>query len=135
MFPDSKNLWRKSIENRRVCRLAISNGHYNAAASRYYYALRLAVHALFKQKQIHGQRAMDRSGQMVEKWRHNALIAKVDQLFGSKISGIKEILDMALELREKGDYEPFPVAQPRLEVLKRLSRGVFRRILNEIKGI
>jgi uncharacterized protein (UPF0332 family) len=132
MQPDAAKFWDKSVENRRVSDNAFDEGCFNASASRYYYAMRQAVHALFKRSGIEGEWIV-KGGQRIEHWRHETLIETVAERFGSLLPRITNILETAKELREKGDYEPFPVAGHRIKSLRNRSKEVFGRILNEIE--
>jgi len=132
MQPDVSKFWDRSVENLHVTLLASKGRHFNAAASRYYYAMRLAIHALFKNSSIEGAR-ISRGGNQIEHWTHPALINRAEEVLKTKLPNIRNILEMAKELREKGDYEPFPVTGPRIRSLRTRSLRLFRTILDEIK--
>ncbi|MCX6647180.1 MAG: hypothetical protein NTY09_12610 [bacterium] len=124
----------KCKENLCICQVAKLKGYNNAAASRYYYALRLAIIAYFKQKEIRGETTSDRStGLLTEKYRHDFLIDKADEYLKEDIPQIKNILFEAKKQREIGDYEDFPVDPTRFKIFQKKSKGIFRLILNGIR--
>jgi len=133
MEPSVRNLWNKSLENLEVCRLARGEGHFNAAASRYYYAMRMAVHALFKKKGIEGEWKTASGGYRVEEWKHRRMIDVAGERFSQVLPGIARFLGTTRELRERADYEPLPIGEHQLQPFIRMSKRIFRGIFDEIR--
>ncbi len=135
MHVNIENFWKKSIENRKVCLLAMRYCHFNAAANRYYYALYLAIRAFFMKKNIKGKKRKDKEhGLYYEEWKHGDLIRRAGIHLDSTIVDIKNILDDAKEQREIGDYEQRPVSENRLKSVRRRAKKVFKVILNAIRS-
>jgi len=133
MHDNVQNYLNKFYENLNVCQYSYLGGHYNASASRYYYALRLMVNAYFKKKGIEGERVPDSSGIMREKWRHGDLIDKVHEYLRDEIPDIADLLLDAKEIREKGDYDGVPVRKNQLNSVRKRCKKVIKVMFREIK--
>lgn len=133
MHINVKRFWKKSIENRVVCEQAIKDGHINVAASRYYYALRLAFRAFFIKKSVIGIMKSDAvTGIRSEVWRHEYLINKAELHFEQYKADIKNILLDAKDQREIGDYDGMPVDPKRLKFIQSHADEVFEVIYEKI---
>jgi len=102
MTDSVQGYWVKSKENLAVADDARNAGSYNAAASRYYYALVLAGLALLERER------------MAYEWvDHPIFIEDVIDLFDKKRYGdrseMMDALEEARQVRIRADYEPFPV--------------------------
>jgi uncharacterized protein (UPF0332 family) len=112
--------WQKSRENLDVSDHAQSNGKFNAAASRYYYALIFAARALIVKRNKYDKKRII----------HTEFIEYISGEFGKDYPEMKEIFSEARELRVKGDYSDLPVREPEIEGLLKKA-GV---LLNEVEG-
>ncbi len=112
--------WLKSCENLYVSNIAKSNGKFNAAASRYYYALIFAARALcVKRKKYDKKRII-----------HQEFIDYISGEFSKDYPGMKKIFSDARELRVKGDYSDLPVREPEIEGLLKKAGN----LLNDVEG-
>jgi len=91
--------WRKSRENLDVSDYAQSEGKFNAAMSRYYYALRFAVGAAFLKRGL-----SDPIPKM-----HWELIREAATNLKKVNPDLKAWFDKAKSLRQRGDYKEMPV--------------------------
>jgi len=117
-----KIYWEKSVENYRVSDTALVNHQFNASASRYYYALYLGFWAYFESKGITvpnkyyptvpPRKIPDPS------WDKRELKEKAVCELGTQITNLETLMDIALKLRVKGDYKPFPVEERELKNLR-----------------
>ena len=122
--------WDKSKENLEVCRMATDRQYFNAAASRYYYALRLAAQALFETRGVYSN---DPRGPSY--WGHSDLVQETVRLLS--IGGHSSIdadrwLNEARTLRNRGDYKLLDVHKDEIDYLVKNSVGLFEVIENEI---
>ena len=127
-----QQFWKKCQENLKVCDWAIGQGHANAAASRYYYALRLAAQALFAKRGIatptvNGQR----------KWPHSKLWSEFDKQLPMSIHiELSESCGRSLydagQLRIQADYKEIDVTEKDILGLRSKSDTVFKIVEKEI---
>ena len=118
--------WEKSKENLLVAEEAKRTGSYNAAASRYYYALVLAGLALLERENI-----------FYEWTNHETFINDTGYLLASKHFGeradIVDALEKALKFRIRADYEPFPVIRRHLDIAITACSPVLEALEIELK--
>lgn len=118
--------WRKSRENLYVSNIAKSNGKYNAAASRYYYALRFAAGAYFVKQ---GLEDIVRTKQA-----QKVFVRKASKVLSKACPEVevKTWFDKALGLRVKGDYKDVDVIENDLQILIEALNEIFAMIEGEI---
>ena len=117
--------WEKSKENLAVYGFARSRGHWNAAASRYYYALLLAALALLeKHKEDYSTRGN----------RHflHLAIEKCLRTSGHVLDNVTRFLKESLDLRAKADYEDLPVEEHELKRVRNNCVFIWRSISKEL---
>lgn len=112
--------WLKSRENLDVSVLARSNRQFNAAASRYYYALIFAARALIVKRNKHD----------IKRIYHSEFIEYISGEFSKDYPEMKKIFSDARELRVKGDYSDLPVREPEIEGLLKKAGD----LLNDVEG-
>jgi hypothetical protein len=127
---------KKSQENLDVCGHAQADGHCNAAASRYYYALRLAAQSHFFKKGIPAPpfvwEQRERVPNKENRWTHPQLINRIRQEFrGGEFSQMASIVTEAKALREKGDYTDLNVEDNELEPLMERTKD----FLSHLSGV
>jgi uncharacterized protein (UPF0332 family) len=118
--------WDKSKENLAVTENARAAGYYNAAASRYYYALVLGGFAVLEREKMLGD------------WiSHLHFIAQIASLLEEKKLGERDEMCDALEeaygARAKADYEPFPVEPRHLDHVLQVCRPILEALEIELK--
>ncbi|HEX9746469.1 MAG TPA: HEPN domain-containing protein [bacterium] len=123
----------KSEENLKVCNDSIKGGHYNAAASRYYYALRLAVQALFEVRNIPVPWITKYNGKKVQEWTHPQLFRMAAVEIAIEGKNTRQLLERAGRYRIKADYEQIPVLESEITDLVRQSIEIFQVISDELK--
>jgi len=131
----ASGFWKKSIENRIVSQQASQKQHYNAAASRYYYALYQAAFAFLEVKKIPVPDKILRQKRWVKNknpdtWPHRELSENIDGLFIG--SGFQRIMKNAWDLRIKGDYKDTPVEPDEYALITGKADRLFEVIRNEI---
>jgi uncharacterized protein (UPF0332 family) len=117
--------WDKSKENLRVWRWACRAGHFNAAASRYYYALRLAAQAFFETRGID------------QPYAHAEFNAKLEEELAARGYGLYKIgpfLKDAMDLRHTADYNDVPVEDWELDEMKRNCAQIWKAMGRELKS-
>ncbi|MCD6217242.1 hypothetical protein J7L05_05210 [bacterium] len=133
----AKIYWKKSAENLAVSRVSFQNNHYNAAASRYYYALYQAFFALFEFRGISvNKERQTREGMKPNPnpnvWTKNELHNQAKIEIKDYKFNVHRILKKAAEKRVKGDYKDMDVEFRELEDIQRRADGVFLIIDKEI---
>jgi hypothetical protein len=125
--------WAKCVENRKACTLAVANGLHNAAASRYYYALRSASLAFFEIAKIEAARK-NKAGEPY--WEHGALINKLEEKLGTKYTDIEigRWFKEAKKQRIVADYFTRSIHPEAFANLVRNAAGIFTVIEHEITG-
>lgn len=125
---------KKSRENLEVCDSAMADEKFNAAASRYYYALRLAAISYFWAKGIKPPDKIWERGREVKntenKWPHPKLINRVGEVLPSGMDA-KNLLRSAKDLRIKGDYKDIDVDKHELPKLRKLTDEVLDVLLGD----
>lgn len=118
--------WLKSRENLDVSDLAQSNGKFNAAASRYYYALRFAAGAYFVKQGLEDI--------VHKKQPQKVFVRKASEALSRACPDIqvKTWFDKARGLREKGDYKEVDVTENDLQILIEALNEIFEVIEGEI---
>ncbi len=132
----TKAYWNKSVENRSVSEHAFENGQFNAAASRYYYALRLAINALFEERGVPIPKKLWRREKWVENnkkyWPWQELHVQASKELQSYSNNIMKLLKRAWKLRVRGDYKDIHVEEKSIDLLKRDLDRLFEVIESEI---
>lgn len=123
---------KKSRENLSVCDSAIADGNFNAAASRYYYALRLAAISYLWKKDITPPGKIRKGSNLVNndenEWRHIRLIREVGERLDDDLDAESKFSD-AKNLREKGDYTDLDVDPYELPILMTRTRTVLEKLM------
>jgi hypothetical protein len=121
----------KCKENLEVSDWAQGEGHCNAAASRYYYALRQAALAYFERIEERPPESVWKGGRKVPNkkgdWPHGYLIKTVDRRL-SKTLEAGAWLRRARDLREKADYKTEGVEPHELPELRRHTDELLRAL-------
>lgn len=131
--------WQKSKENLAVHDSAYGNKQYNAAASRYYYALWLAMRAYLEAKEIEPPALIKVGGKEVknklppDRWPRKELHKKAGKALGGIFKNVKNIMENAFTLRLQADYDHTDVTKPHLDLLLNISHGLLGILQNEIK--
>ena len=139
------NFLKKSTENRSVSMHARENEQLNASASRYYYALRQALVALFEKRGLPVPKdfpVFDRITRKTEmkqnpfpdQWHRISLHNEAPRRLRKYPGDLKRILEDAWELRLKGDYKELDVAPTELNCLISDADVIFTLIEGEING-
>jgi hypothetical protein len=123
--------WAKCVENRKACTLAVANGLHNAAASRYYYALRLASLAFFEIAKIEAV-SKNKAGEPY--WEHSDLINKLEDKLGTKYTDLEigRWFKEAKKQRIVADYYTKSIQPEAFAFLVRKTTGIFTVIEHEI---
>lgn len=123
---------KKSRENLEVCDSAMAAGNFNAAASRYYYACRLAAISYFWANEIKPPDLIKKGTEWVDnvenEWRHIRLIKEVGERLNDDLDA-ESLLFSAKELREKGDYTDVDVDPVELPSLMARTDSVLKVLL------
>jgi uncharacterized protein (UPF0332 family) len=114
--------WLKSRENLEISDYAQSEGKFNAAMSRYYYALRFAIGAVFLKRGLHDPIPM----------RHWELRRDAANHLKTVNPDLKAWLKTAQRLRERGDYSRIPVMFQEFKILTDELDGIFTVVKDEI---
>ena len=140
MDGDSKinAFWSKCLENRAVSEYAYNNGHLNAAASRYYYALFLGFCSLFEKKGIPVPEYIYRDGKSRKNpylgtWPKRELHKQAKSMIQGYKYNIEYLLQDAFILRVRADYESMPVKDKEIESIREKTEEIFKMIEDEIK--
>jgi len=123
--------WNKSVENRKVADWANSERHYNAAASRYYYALRLAAQAAFELRDLSPLKSSD-----PDYWDHDELLDRIARVYNPADYpdlDTERWFKKAREFRVKGDYKQLPVESENMQLLLGGGKKIFTTIRAEIE--
>jgi hypothetical protein len=137
MKDTAKAFWDKSAENRIVSEDAIAKGHLNAAASRYYYALYLAIKALFEERLIPVPDQI-RSGsgyvrnRFPDRWPKPTLHERAQVEIPGYKQNVERIMEDAWDLRVIADYKDVGVEPYEINTLKEDADGLFQVICNAI---
>jgi uncharacterized protein (UPF0332 family) len=126
MDQKAQGYWEKSKENLLVWQRACRDGHFNAAASRYYYALRLAAQAFFETRKIDSPYI---------KAEFNALLEEELAALGYEDCDTCRFMTLADKLRNRGDYEHLPVGEPRLQMVKANCSKIWRAVGKELRNV
>jgi uncharacterized protein (UPF0332 family) len=121
-----KTYWQKSKENLAVSEDARTRGYYNAAASRYYYALVLAGLAIFA-----------RAGTEYEWTNHPAFVFDISSIFFQRrygaVEDIMDALEEAMSARVTADYEPYHVKPGHLERIQASCEPIWEALQLDFK--
>ncbi len=103
----------KALQNLRAGNLLFDRGLYDAAASRYYYAMfQASVHVLESRGVPPGSAVPD-----TQRWRHRTVRARVAEVRGRP--GDERLYEEIRLLRETADYNPDPVGHRAVESCRR----------------
>ncbi|MCD6218671.1 hypothetical protein J7L05_12570 [bacterium] len=131
--------WKKSVENKEMSDLALTEQMFNVAASRYYYALRFAFNALLEKKQVIVPDRINRNGMARPNpnpgtWPRPEMHWQANRAIQDYPVSVDRLLKRAWKLRVLGDYSPTPVEQHQIEHLKNDADGLFQLINQKVQG-
>ena len=134
-------LWKKSQENREVSKYAYKR-HINACASRYNYALRLAVDALLVKCRrsapdtiMRGTKESPNPYTLGSCWPRDALHDEAQDLVQHERFNVKELLEDAWDWRKTADYHHVVVDKELFKQTMVDSEWIFDRIGDELAAI
>lgn len=122
----TEGYWEKSIENFAVFEWACNENHWNAAASRYYYAFLLAA-----------KEYLLVAGIKTPENLHNILHFNLHEDVGSSLDNggldVEKFFYEAFELRCVGDYEDTPVEKHQLDIIQNDGKRVIEMLRKKIE--
>ena len=111
--------WKKSCENHEAAETSYAKKHFNAAASRYYYALYQGFFALFEKRGVSPPTHIRIGTDIVPNrdkgtWPKEELKVRASFELSDFKPKVRDILRKALTFRTKGDYKDTPVEERQL---------------------
>ena len=121
-------LLQKSQENWEAASLCLSQGLWNAAASRFYYSVFQAILLSATRKPVPGISVPSDSS------AKHGLMERVVGAIGKDARRAKRSYGRLLALREKADYKPEPVARAEIEMVLQDAKSIRQFFLNRLEA-